>query len=338
MRRFLLPAAVFLVSVIIVGILALMKRTSEMELKLTADSITVPLTPRPPSLFSNVSVRAIALSNFDSFTATAGRISLAGAGPGRAPASRDNTVINGAPFGRVYFENVVLDHIEAPDRSRAVLTWNKAAPSTIKAVFDGPIVIFLRGGSVMTGYCDFCGGTEPAGAHQERARRLTISAAGALGQEVVARASRAPAVVGFEVTASDQLDAPVMPLRAEDIRFESMREGRPVSDVLTGTIHFPEFKDKIIEIPRGEFVRITPGGDLTLRSIKLSDGIQLSITGKVSHIDTGDLSTMRNRAPSVLEWFDEKHSWSLYLAGVVSLTGILWSVIVALRETKEAGN
>jgi hypothetical protein len=48
-------------------------------------------------------------------------------------------------------------------------------------------------------------------------------------------------------------------------------------------------------------------------------------------IIVGDTSEARNRVPSYLEWFDEKHSWSLYLAAVVSLTAALWGALAAVR-------
>jgi hypothetical protein len=328
LRRFWLPTAVFTASAITVGILALVKRTSEVEVSLTVRSIALPLASGPHSLFSNIKVRGLALSNFHSLTATDGGIVFK---PAVKSSSQAKSVVNNVPFGLFFAEDVVLDRIEATRPGHAILTWNRAAPLSLKAVFDLPVAAYLRGGSAVTGYCDFCVSGDGSSASQSAGRHFTVVSTSKLGQELVALADKAPTVVGLEVTGPEQIGSSILAVREGEIGFESLQEGQPVSDVLTGTIRFPEFKDRTIAVPLGVFVRLRRGSNFRLRSIKLSDGIQVLVTGNASVIIVGDTSEARNRVPSYLEWFDEKHSWSLYLAAVVSLTAALWGALAAVR-------
>jgi hypothetical protein len=318
-RRLVLPLAVLLTCAALTLVAGRVKKRSAATVSVSVSSLRMPLdTPRPLELLQAVRLQSIVLANFQEVAPTAGTITETT----RGGASYDSIHV-ARPFGNVRLEDVSIRSVSSTVPCE--MTMSATGAQSLKVTFSCGTQIRLAVGRSTVGACDDCRGVsgDAAGAHS--VQRFRIQSDGRLGDEIVARGTRIPSVLGLELASANEIETRSFAI--DRMTFEELRDGKLTSTVLGGTVTFPDFVDRKIDLNRNDVIRFEDVSELRLRSLELGDALALTITGNFAKLDIDSAGTRTNRAPSWLEWSHEKQPAALYIGGVIWLVGLVWNLL-----------
>ncbi len=136
-------------------------------------------------------------------------------------------------------------------------------------------------------------------------------------------------------TAGDhiQLDVEVQDLSAvrfapsieiSAISFYGSRFGRSyTSSILSGAVYLEELDGEVLELRRGQELRMDSFTG-SIRALRLEpDSIELQLQGRVRGLETGSHGTPRSLMPTWLEWLASRHGLSLFWGTAFYVVGLI---------------
>ena len=119
----------------------------------------------------------------------------------------------------------------------------------------------------------------------------------------------------------------------DGVDFITHRDGRLESTVLgnNGKIVFKELNDKTVEISSGDFVILDNLKDFSVRSLQVSDRIDVVLHGSVGKLAIGTENHLKDQRPRILEWIKAREVWTLYLGALVAFGATVLAILERLR-------
>lgn len=339
-RYRLLLSLPFVLTAVILAPLALIKKTSQIELDLRTTRMAFVAG-------ENVSFRApqlasLELVNFERIIFGRGVVEQqtdsgdAGGNGNWSPiiASPEITLAADSNYSSVTFYNIPLNSLEVPAGTPLTMEWSQEDPNVLTLRSrDKSMVGRLPLQESQLFDCSYCR-IEGAPNRIDSANLRFISESARV-IEFSGKPDRATfaleALPGTNLAANEFAVAGGLDL--------TRLEGRTrVSTLISesNTLSFPETQEQLSIGPR-EFVVIEDIEKFFVRALEVQDGLHVSLHGLAAKVSTGPRAFLTDPRPSLLEWIYAQQSWLVYLNTLILVATTALGILKKMRFMGEAG-
>ena len=330
-----------IVTAILLGASALLKKDSEVEVSLQVNRVSFMTGERgPDSLFHSVRLNSLSLLNFQQLELGAGELDMAtatdphndtpsawqrlGAGSNIVITARDD-------FAAIHLEDVTFQQLTIPPGSVITLALDEREPDYLNLQVDrgetsGSVTVH----KVLQLSCNYC-------------RVSGLSSPRDFDSQLLRFTSGRDHMLTFALPSGPRTMTLALPpgttLIEEDIsltreiNFTQMEEGRRTSTLIGagGKITFAGLKGKEAQVRAGDFVILGDVQDGVITKLQIGQGLHLTLHGRVGKLATGPPKFVQDRLPSVLEWLLVCHPWVIYLYALALIAITVLPMLTRLR-------
>ncbi len=338
----LLMVIPFIVSALILAPLAMLKKTSEVELELqtTRFSFVNGQSDGAAPFFGTLPLVSLQLSNFEELALRTDELSVDDSPfqdelfPGNwepLAVGAETRIIPTSTFATLTLHEAALNELIIPPQARVALSWAEDDPQTLTvSVLGGRLRGSVKAEGELLLTCDYCQieGVEDSydfvriRTSTKRARVMRFS-----GNENSIAALEAPP--GSRLVAND------LPVE-EGLDFTRLVGANVESTIIGegGKILYPEVAREVPIEPR-DFVDVEMVGRSFIRALELDGGLKVSLHGVAEKVQTGPKGFAEDPSPSYLEWIYAQETWFVYFNAVVVIATTLVGLMKRMKVLKE---
>lgn len=336
----------FGVTAILLAPLAVLKKSSEVEVNLKVSRLSFVIGEEGDGLFTGLTTRSLSMVSFQKVDLAADVLEIAATVDSNSNDPRDwrpigaqgETVITSRNhFSSVTFKDLTLNHLAIPPGSVTTLSWINGEPNFLKLRVDGREVAGgIAGGRTFLLSCNTCevSGLPPRYDFDSKFLRF----ASQRGHVVTFRGRSEGITVAFDLPPGMRLVEQNIPIESY-VDFTELDGGRRTSTVIGegGKIAFKELKNREVNISAGDFVILSDLKRFFVKSLHLENGINIVLHGRVGTLKTGPPGFIKDRLPSLLERLYDSQRWTLYLNAVVLIGTTALAILKRLHVLREEG-
>ena len=341
LRRFrLLIVLPFAVSALILAPLALLKRTSEVELDLqvTGISFVNGQSEGAGPFFGSVALRSVTISNFLELTLRSDDVEIDDSPvqdepfPGKwrqIDAGTDVQITSTSDFGALTLHEVDLNELEIPPGARVSLNSSDGDEQILTVeVLGGHLSASAATPDTLLLTCNYCEINGVEDSFESVRVRLSSDR-----RRVASFRGRENAIADLEVAEGVSLVAHDVPVK-EGLDFTRLEGRELVSTIRGGQIVFPEVASEVAIEPR-DYVDLKELERFFVRAVELDEGLRVSLHGVVGKLRTGPKGFLADPSPSYLEWLYAQQTWFVYFNAVMLIATTAIGVMKRMKILKE---
>jgi len=339
----------FAATAILLALLALVNKDSEVEISLKVSQISFVLgEPKPASLIDPIKTDSLNLQRYEQLDLGAGVLEI------KAKTNPNNNALLFPPrqvegdrilikpsvnHASVWMKGVTLDHLDTKPRSFVTLKWIEDKPNCLRVSMDDEEVSGgIRFSKSLYLSCDYC----------------EIDSLSFEGQFLLFKSEREQ-LAYFSARSGLAIDL-VLPSGTKlierdiyiekDMKFNKQEGNRMMSTIIdTGKIRFEEMKKvskdsfeekkKEVKVQVGDFVTLDDLKGFIIKELKIDNGINITLHGRIGKLETGPAGSVKNRLPSLLEWLSVNQTWMLYINALILIGTTILAVLERLKFVPE---
>jgi hypothetical protein len=329
---------IFAVVVIAIIALALIKKSSDVEINLKVSQVSFAVKDqRAARLFNSIDTNFITLSRFEKLTLDRGKLEFTDQtnsqtgeptgwrSVGIAEALPKNIIPN-QPFSNLTLDSVTLNWMEITPGARATLSWSEDEPNSLKVSFDKAASGEVAAGKTFQFSCTECKVDGSPESYESRSLYFRLTSEGGEGQVVRFQGRTDSTVIALDLTPNTRPKEQSIAIQ-DELNLTRREENRSISTIIEGNIKIEDVGEEI-KLNEGTIVELGDLHDAVIKTVGIEKGVNLSLHARAGKLLTGTEGDLKDRLPSLLEWMSARKKWTL---GFVVASGIISGILSLLK-------